>query len=564
MTTLAPAGTQIVPPADFPVRWADPADAAYHWTRDREHNPQPITPMFSSFAALTAGAGRARTVEVYGEAILARRDLQFNGYNYSRVVPFTGTPAEMEARICFNRERVGTAAFRLSKLWEQEWLPDLKSAWRFWQQFDLSGATLPGLTAHLEQTIQFSTKVYEIHYLMGPPIWWALDEFAKYYCDLFEGQSSLDAHRLLQGFDNQTLRIGRALWRLSRLAAQSDTVCQTICTLPSNEIELGLRATPQGRAFLSELRAFQQGYGQRSDLWDWGYPSWSENPAPIFHNLKQYLAAPGRDPAEMLRGSAEEREQAIAAARARLAGYPRPIVERFEKLLAAAQTALVLSEDHTYWIDFNGFGWVRRVILECGRRLAAAERLGQPEDVFYLSIGELIGMMKGSRLDLREKTARRRLENLRWSTYPAPVELGTRPEQPLSIYSADGLRMARYLGCYVEECDPQPIESGTLRGQPGSSGKVRGRARVILNLADAYRLQPGEILVTTTTAPPWAPLFLIAAGLVTDAGGLLSHGAVVSREYRIPAVVGTGSATRSLRDGQMVEVDGDHGTVTIL
>ena len=128
MTTLALAGTQIVPPADFPVRWADPADAAYHWTRDREHNPQPITPMFSSFAALTAGAGRARTVEVYGEAILGRRDLQFNGYNYSRVVPFTGTPAEMEARIRFNREQVGAAAFRLSRLWEREWLPDLQSA----------------------------------------------------------------------------------------------------------------------------------------------------------------------------------------------------------------------------------------------------------------------------------------------------------------------------------------------------------------------------------------------------------------------------------------------------
>ena len=247
------------------------------------------------------------------------------------------------------------------------------------------------MTTHLEETIQRSTRVYEIHYLMGPPIWWALDEFAKYYCDLFEGQSSLDAHRLLQGFDNQTLRIGQALWRLSRLAAQNDTVSKVIQEFPADEIELSLRTTPAGQAFLSELRAFQQGYGQRSDLWDWGYPSWSENPAPIFHNLKQYLASPGRDPAEMLRGAAAEREQAIAAARARLAGYPRPIVERFEKLLAAAQTALVLSEDHTYWIDFNGFGWVRRVILECGRRLAAAERLGQPEDVFYLSIGEFSG-----------------------------------------------------------------------------------------------------------------------------------------------------------------------------
>ncbi len=564
MTTLAPAGTVIVPPANFPVHWTDPADAAYHWTRDREHNPQPITPMFSSFAALTAGAGRARTVEVYGEAILARRDVQFNGYNYSRVVPFTGTPEEMEARVRFNHEQVSSAAFRLRALWEGEWLPDLQSAWRFWEQFDLAGASFDMLAVHLDETIQRATRIYEIHYWMGPPIWWALDEFARFYCDLFEGQTSLDAHRLLQGFENQTLRIGQALWRLSRQANQTEAVRQAIANLPAAEIELSLRSTTQGQAFLTELRNFQHSFGQRSDLWDWGYPSWSENPAPIFHNLKQYLSAPGQDPADRLRAAAAEREQAVAAARARLAGYPRPILERFEKLLAAAQTALVLSEDHTYWIDFNGFGWVRRVILECGRRLAAAERLGEAEDVFYITIGELRGLLRGSRMDLRETAARRRAEVTRWAASPAPDELGTRPQRPLSIYSVDGLRMARYLGCYVEEAQPQEDQAGRLRGQPSSAGKVRGRARVILNLEDSYRLQPGEILVTTTTAPPWAPLFLIAAGLVTDAGGLLSHGAVVSREYRIPAVVGTGSATRSLRDGQMVEVDGDHGTVTIL
>jgi pyruvate,water dikinase len=93
---------------------------------------------------------------------------------------------------------------------------------------------------------------------------------------------------------------------------------------------------------------------------------------------------------------------------------------------------------------------------------------------------------------------------------------------------------------------------------------VTGIARVILSLEDAGRLNRGDILVTDTTAPPWTPLFATAGGIVTDTGGILSHCAVVAREYRIPAVVGTGGATAAIKDGQMIEVDGEAGTVRIV
>jgi phosphoenolpyruvate synthase/pyruvate phosphate dikinase len=98
----------------------------------------------------------------------------------------------------------------------------------------------------------------------------------------------------------------------------------------------------------------------------------------------------------------------------------------------------------------------------------------------------------------------------------------------------------------------------------GSSGKVRGAARVIRSLADAARLGRGEILVAETTAPPWTPLFATAAAVVTDTGGVLSLCAVVAREYAIPAVVGVGTATAVIRDGQTIEVDGDAGVVRVI
>jgi phosphoenolpyruvate synthase/pyruvate phosphate dikinase len=107
-------------------------------------------------------------------------------------------------------------------------------------------------------------------------------------------------------------------------------------------------------------------------------------------------------------------------------------------------------------------------------------------------------------------------------------------------------------------------EPGLVRGASGSAGTATGVARVVGSLAEAARLKPGEVLVAETTAPPWTPLFAVAAAVVTDTGGILSHCAVVAREYGIPAVVGTDRATTAIADGDVVEVDGDAGTVRIV
>ena len=112
---------------------------------------------------------------------------------------------------------------------------------------------------------------------------------------------------------------------------------------------------------------------------------------------------------------------------------------------------------------------------------------------------------------------------------------------------------------------PAPSDVPTeLRGSAGSPGKATGPVRVIRSLSEADRLEPGDVLVAEFTAPPWTPLFATVSAVVTDAGGILSHCAVVAREYGIPAVVGTGRATSTLRDGQRVEVDGDAGLVRLL
>lgn len=190
---------------------------------------------------------------------------------------------------------------------------------------------------------------------------------------------------------------------------------------------------------------------------------------------------------------------------------------------------------------------------------------------------------------MRRRAARGRADFERFADAAVPYEFGTETPPSTSAGASDddeggkedssahgneggnksgGEGGAKAGGKRSEASSNSPAHTGipprTLTGTPGSSGVVRGRVRVLRTFSDASQFQPGEVLVAPTTAQPWTPLFATAAALVTDAGGMLSHSAVVAREYGLPAVVGVGNATATLRDGMWIEVDGDRGTVRVL
>jgi pyruvate,water dikinase len=243
-----------------------------------------------------------------------------------------------------------------------------------------------------------------------------------------------------------------------------------------------------------------------------------------------------------------------------LQNYPQPIVDQFELLLKAAQVGKVLGEDHGFWIDFRGMYRVRRVMLEFGRRFAAAGIIEHRDDIFYLTLDEIRAMAATPpKRDQYARVAGRRAEMKYYRTITPPPVLGTIPSGP-----PPDDPISRFAGKFFGT-PPQPAsEPNSVSGNAGSPGIATGPARIIRSLADAARLQPGDILVTETTAPPWTPLFATAAAVVTDTGGILSHCAVVAREYGIPAVVGTGMATTAIHDGQLLEVNGDTGIVRII
>jgi rifampicin phosphotransferase len=182
--------------------------------------------------------------------------------------------------------------------------------------------------------------------------------------------------------------------------------------------------------------------------------------------------------------------------------------------------------------------------LEEAERLVQAHVLREEEDIFYLTFQELHDVVRTNQVDGQ-------LLRQRKDAFNSYLSL-----RPPRVLTSDGEVIA---GSYRR--DDLPV--GALVGLPVSAGAAEGRARVILDMAQAD-LEPGDILITTYTDPSWTPLFVAIKALVTEVGGLMSHGAVIAREYGLPAIVGVENATRLIRDGQRIRVHGTDGYVEIL
>lgn len=583
-STHPPTTGQPIPtPVNFPVSWENPADAKLTWQRDT-HISEPIAPLGCSFvAALLAGFNPA--VEQLGASISFRIRF-FNGYVYAAVMPTDAPPEAVVktlgavnrlapglVRLLTGRMSAGIAKQQLDRInpmlarfdayWRDELLPEINQHFAYFESCDLRGLSQAQLRAYFAECLQRAERLGELHALAGFLGAAAMSEFEELYRDLFEGATSLDALRLLQGFDNFSLEGDRALWQLSRAALTMPTVRQALAERAAADVIQALEQSGEGRRFLADLRAYLEQYGQRLNTMVAGIaePSWIEDPTPAIECLKAYsTVTEARPEAEQARLAAG-REKAIAEARAKLAGYPQLVVARFETLLKAAQAGASIREDN-HWVVERLFYQMRRLALEFGRRLAEAGVLETVDDVFYLSADELLDGGNGVIVPVQERIKERKAELQRFRRLTPPPMLGAMPpfEVDAGPLFAVGVK-AHGIGVRPPDSDGDPQ---AVKGIAGSPGVVRGIAKVIHSLAEAGKLQPGDILVAKTTMPPWTPLFATAAAVVTDTGGVLSHCAIVAREYHIPAVVGTGRATKTLHDGQLLEVDGDAGTVRVV
>jgi phosphohistidine swiveling domain-containing protein len=290
------------------------------------------------------------------------------------------------------------------------------------------------------------------------------------------------------------------------------------------------------------LADFLRDYGHRgvAEI-DVGLPRWSEDPAYILGVLANYLQLddPELAPDVQFRRAAREAEAMVAdlTRRASHKGPLRGALVRF--LLRRARALAGLREMPKFCIVLL-LAQARSLLWSVGEDLAASGRLEKAEDVFFVTLPEARAALAGE--DLRPVVRERR----------ADYEHELKRRHVPRVLLSDGTEPA------AEEA--LDATDGALRGTPASSGTVTARARVILDPTNAL-LEPGEILVAPSTDPGWTPLFLTAGGLVMEMGGAMSHGAVVAREYGIPAVVGVPDATESIASGEQITVDGSAGAI---
>jgi pyruvate,water dikinase len=295
------------------------------------------------------------------------------------------------------------------------------------------------------------------------------------------------------------------------------------------------------------IQAYLDRYGMRcvGEI-DITRPRWSERPSTlvpvILSNIKNFEPGAGERRFEQGRRDASEKEREVLE---RLRALPNgeQKAEEAKRMIDRVRTFSGYREYPKYGMISRYFVY-KQALLEEAARLVQARVLTEREDVFYLTFEELHDVVRTNRVD--DQLIRQRKEAF----------LAYQSLTPPRVLTSDGEVV---VGAYPHE----DVPPGALVGLAVSAGTVEGRARVILDIAEAD-LEAGDILVTAYTDPSWTPVFVSIAGLVTEVGGLMTHGAVIAREYGLPAVVGVEQATRLIRDGQLIRLNGTDGYVELL
>jgi rifampicin phosphotransferase len=527
------------------------------WNLDRMHAPRPITPLSFDLIIETLAAGFTKAQAEYDCPIMVTPK-EINHYVYVSFHP-VDDQAEIADRLSRYQETLAEKVPKVGKLWDEEWKPVVISKNYPAKTADYSSLSDAEMVTKLEEFVDHMTYQWWIH---GHINFVLLSSSA--FCDMYDEEmqpkESTEAYQVLQGFHTRSVDVSRAMWALSRLVKSSPTLSKLFAEKPSNEIVGQLDESEDGRAFHEQLRTFLEEFGWRSDaVYDLADIPWREDESIALSSIAGFVGLDDTEDPELLyRKAVSQRERLLAEARSKLSNEPEKL-EKFNELYEAARYSFPVTEDHAFYIDQLGVGVFRRFALAVGQRLVDKGVVDQPDDVFFLRGTEVPdALLKGG--DRRAEVAARRATFEAAGKVVAPGAVGTPPEIPADAPSdpfMDAI-VYRLLGMVPPDDNPDP---NIIRAVAGSPGVVTAKARVVRSLAEAQDLEEGEVMVCEMTLPPWVPLFSIAGAVVADVGGVLSHCAIVAREFGVPAVVGAVTGTTAIKTGQTITVDGNNGLV---
>jgi len=547
--------------ATLPEDWNAEIEAATTYMFDPMHFPYPLTPLTAStlgpcFATGATAAFKELRVPIDHVDVIHRNSYRFE--RWAPVVPSSDDEARQigEAAEASMKTEVG----RMMERWHGEHLPLISAHLQRLRDMNVGSATPPELQVLLDGANAIHEDLWTIHFRVALPMLLSMQLYDELYTDLFQGPDG-DAHALLVGGLSESVKAGIGLSDLATKARElglGDEFRET----DSNSLEATLEASATGRSFLARLREYLGTYGLRQDLFEFSTPTWQEDPSIALANVRSYLQT-GRDARAEHEAMARSADLALATARTRLSAYPEAVRGQFEAMVQFGRQGAFLQEEHNFYIDQCGMALIRLFYLRVGQRFVEAGLVQAPDDIFMLSHEE-IHQVVGDRFMTPPDTVRTLIQERRTGLAAAsklvpPPFVGEAPAGPPPTGNPMERAMVRFFGGPPQ----QSAEPNQIQGNGGSRGIATGIARVARSLDEAKNVLPGEILVAVTTMPAWTPLFGVAAAVVTETGGVLSHCAIVAREYGLPAVVGAHGATQRIQTGQTITVDGGTGIVTL-
>ncbi len=455
---------------------------------------------------------------------------------------------------------------------------------RYAPDFD-SRTTVPGITAAQELLEAFNTAVniiyrgWQYHFAYLNITYLAYLMFTDVAHKLFPGISESAIGKMVAGADVSMFRPEEELCRLSRLAHEQPRVANILKSdRPAARKIESLRELDEGRMWLDEMERIEDPWFFVSCGSGWFHyeGSWVNKLDVPFSYMKGYLE-------RLDKGERIERSlQTISTAREALLGEYRKLIQSeedrrsFEDSFKNTRTIYRYAEDHLFWVE-HWFHTIWFAKMREFARLFVKQGVLKDEDDFFMfnrlevpyliedvttawALGENIPTMKWA-----EKAAKRRQILDAAAKWAAPPALGVPPDvvaEPFTVMLW-GITTER-VHDWLEGVGAKPGQQNELKGFASSAGRVEGKARVLKLLEEIVTLEQDEIMVVPNTNPAWAPVFSKIKAAVTDIGGITSHAAIVCREYGVPSVTGTGRATQVIKTGDIIRVDGDQGTVSIL
>ncbi|MEA2002332.1 MAG: PEP-utilizing enzyme [Actinomycetota bacterium] len=559
------------------------------WFQDGVHWPEALTPWDATFYEYAiASLSQYNTRHYLIPPALGIDYRVLNGYAYLTPVPVMD-PAEIEARVPLFMERAGFYFMNWNDLYDK-WLNKIKALAA--EMESISFEPLPvmeemevvtegrgtGSGLKIQESyrslLNLGLKLWQYHFEFLNLGYAAYLDFFGFCKEAFPNIPDLAIAKMVAGVEVDLFKPDEYLQELSQAAIDLG-VAEAFDNDDVAAVEAALAAADGGAEWVAKWDAVKDPWFNFSSGSGFYHSDqiWIEHKEIPYGFIRNYIAKI-REGVDLARPT-----EAIRAERDRIIGEYRELLasdedrEAFDQKLGLAGVVFPYVENHNFYVEHWSHSILWRKMRELGAVFVKEGFFSNPDDVFYLKrdeVNEALWDMysswavgagpRGITYWPRELKRRKGiLDALRaWSPPPA---LGSPPEvvtEPFTIMlwgiTSDSI------GMWLGGAD----DSGGLKGFAASPGVAEGPARVIASADQIGEVQEGEILVAPLTAPSWAPIFNKIGATVTDIGGMMSHAAIVCREYGLPAVTGTAFGTKNIKTGQMIRVDGSEGTVTIL